>query len=123
MGFCLLHKRVLVLDNLLAKTFLGLGRYFEGFQRDFEGPFTLCADANGWCGAQPFRCSKTEIRHGLLPRYSIAHTSLDLCCPAFELFCAGGVTTIAGDLGLARTGLFAKLTAIFLSGWWYTNTG
>jgi hypothetical protein len=49
--------------------------------------------------------------------------SLDLCCPAVELFCAGGVTTIAGDLGLARTGLFAKLTAIFLSGWWYTNTG
>jgi hypothetical protein len=26
---------------------------------------------------------------------------LNLCCPAAELFCAGGVTTIAGDLGLA----------------------
>jgi hypothetical protein len=73
-GFCLLHKRALVLDNLLAKTFLGLGRYFEGFQRNFEGSFTLCADANGWCGAQPLRYSKTEFRHGLLPRYSIAHT-------------------------------------------------
>jgi hypothetical protein len=31
--------------------------------------------------------------------------------------------SVAGDLGLARTGLFAKLTAIFFSGWWYTNTG
>jgi hypothetical protein len=47
---------------------------------------------------------------------------LNLCCPAAELSCAGGVTTIAGDLGLARTGLFAKLTAIFFSVWWYTNT-
>jgi hypothetical protein len=84
----------------------------------------LCAGANGWCGTQPFRYSKTELRHGLyFLATALLTLSLDLCCPAFELFCAGGVTTIAGDLGLARTGLFAKLTAIFLSGWWYTNTG
>jgi hypothetical protein len=40
-----------------------------------------------------------------------------------ELFCASGVTTIASNLGLARTSLLAKLTAIFLSGWGYTNAG
>jgi hypothetical protein len=35
LDFCLVHTLALVLDNLLAKTFLGLGRYFEKFQRDF----------------------------------------------------------------------------------------
>jgi Histidine kinase-, DNA gyrase B-, and HSP90-like ATPase len=37
-----------------------------------------------------------------------SHSALICAAQAFELLCAGGVTTIAGDLGLARTGLFSK---------------
>jgi hypothetical protein len=91
LGFCLIHPLALVLDKLLAKTFLGLGRYFEEFQRDFEGPLTLCADANGWCDAQPFRHSKTGFRHGL---YFLATTlltlSLDLCAQRLSYFVQAG---------------------------------
>jgi hypothetical protein len=40
-----------------------------------------------------------------------------------KLFRASGVTTIASNLGFTRSSIFAKLAAIFLSGWWDTNTG
>jgi hypothetical protein len=33
------------------------------------------------------------------------------------------MATITGYLSLIRTRVLAELTAIFLSGWWYTNAG
>ena len=61
----LTHRLALVLDKLLAKTLLGLGCPLQGFQGDFEGPLTICADPNGGYGAQPFRHPEIRLCHAL----------------------------------------------------------